>query len=1115
MNDNTNWSNNGNLVVLRTLQHKPRHHATKTLIIKNGKPEKIDFNHNKLYHGEVYQIRDFQHLSQLLFELESDPYAFIVRGQFRSRVDLTKPVYRRKHAPPNEPDTNHLKEPSGLPWICFDIDNMPLTRLGYPAELTINDVEPQKCFDLVISQLAPELANVSYHYQFSASAGWTKPHALAAHLWFLLDRPMSNAECKKFVQFLNARAGDDVFDPALYQAAQPHYTARPVLGTGVERDPMPKRSGVVLREKNELSLPSIEFDRRSNKPIQSNTLKTKATKPLVALPENPKTLDGWIEAFETCQTNLHNLALLFWYWVHGQSFNTKQIEQINGRALQAIVNSPRCQNDPERFDKLTSGSEWQELNQSAWGKQEAQRLKRASAIAHALKRFPSLPNCPQNELQIAYFKNKSIPADWLPGSVRFNTDYAAIVLKNVETGTDCGIQKFYADAEIYELGTLVSGSYHLIGELTNDTSQVAFCKDFSTGLVLRFFWAIPIIVTLENWNFLKVCLKFRTKYPQIDGIVVCDNEQWAYDNQDNCVLAGVYAAKAADYKYIIPQFDGLDCSGHPTNICDLYAIAGAIKSLEPQNPPRGIDWHSFKLNYIGLRDTDAKTNAQGENGKEFKRCQEPIYQAIRGLVQSAINLTPRLPFEKAKAQVKEAVKTQVIDRFSKWKSTLSDERLSLFEKRCPEESELLAYVDIALKDAWENSLIGASQKISGDYSERVGKWINFDLVKIDGKWRIPADIANQIVEAYDGLHILIAPKDSGKTHSVIRPAVQRAKEQSDFPVGITPFILLSRGLSAKCAICNYLDLDKNQDVLFLYDSLAVTVNSIIRSDFKKVLCKSKFTFADEIDQIYDAIAVGTVSKDKRKPVFDTLQGLLGSGKSITTSADIDDLCLEYLLLTRSKSEIVVYQANPVLSEKTVFVYDDHNVLVERLIADVLSGTPVILACDSVELANSVKKRLEKDGVSDGIKLVSKETSQSAEIQEFIANVNDPEKGVKNLVLLIYTPSLQSGTSIDVPHFVKVYGVYHGQTTVDGFSQAIRAQRIRAVGTRSVEEQALVLLDTYKTPAITEEILKFHDGGKGIRRIINLENTLSAGSDAVVLDALTLKRQNHKIWPGYV
>ncbi|MEN8220645.1 MAG: hypothetical protein ABFS56_30700, partial [Pseudomonadota bacterium] len=152
---------------------------------------------------------------------------------------------------------------------------------------------------------------------------------------------------------------------------------------------------------------------------------------------------------------------------------------------------------------------------------------------------------------------------------------------------------------------------------------MAFCKDFSTGLVLRFFWAIPIIVTLENWNFLKVCLKFRAKYSQIDGIVVCE---------DNCVLAGVYAAKAADYKYIIPQFDGLDW--HPTKICDLYAI----KNLEPQNPPRGIDWHIFKLNYIG-------------NNKV------PIYQAIRELVQSAIKLTPRLSFEKAKAQVTNAVKT--------------------------------------------------------------------------------------------------------------------------------------------------------------------------------------------------------------------------------------------------------------------------------------------------------------------------------------------------------------------------------------------------------------------------------------------------------------------------
>jgi len=348
--------------------------ATKRLYINQaGKKDKQSFSAGKLYIAHPLKLSGFPHLSNTLFSLTEQTTAFVLRGSLRDGIDITKPVHRRKDIAKyqNAPKTVSLQE-SAQQWICFDIDKLLLALLDYPSDTTLKTVNPQELFDRIIAQYAPELNGVSYHYQYSSSAGWTKTNTVSAHLWFWLDRPMTNPECKAFVQYINERASFQLFDPALYQAAQPHFTANPILGQGVTNDPLPARSGVIWKKSEELALPEIH-SKKANTTTSTNRIQN--NKPTNV--PHAHNIKGWIKLFKDCKENLHNLSLVFWYWAYGQSFWGK--EKINRAALKAIQKSPRINSEPERFTALIAG-EWQELRKSAEQHHLGQRILTYSKI---------------------------------------------------------------------------------------------------------------------------------------------------------------------------------------------------------------------------------------------------------------------------------------------------------------------------------------------------------------------------------------------------------------------------------------------------------------------------------------------------------------------------------------------------------------------------------------------------------------------------------------------------------------------------------------------------------------------------------------------------------------
>ncbi len=368
---NSNGSDNKTITILETARYNngKRPVAAKTLYIKNGEKHVQDFGNATKYFAKSYSVNNIEELSSLLFKLENEQYTFVVRGKVVDGIDVTKPIYRRKD--PKHKLTNTLSlEEAVFYWVMFDIDKINLKELGFNQPL--QQLNPQVICDKIIEQYVPELANTTYHYQLSNTAGWRSEKEVSIHIWFWLSESLNNDECKEFTEFVKERAGFQVLDSMLYNAAQPHYTAKPILGFGVNSDPIPNRSGLVKKAKDTLSLPdfgtlelaennasgtSTASKKRTSKKVKNKNVQKSSKKPKTTSSYKwPKSLKGWTDLIKRTDEGVHKVLLDVTLW----KAMTSGIWSVDWQAFEkkikkAFIESKRGKKYPNRIELIWDG----------------------------------------------------------------------------------------------------------------------------------------------------------------------------------------------------------------------------------------------------------------------------------------------------------------------------------------------------------------------------------------------------------------------------------------------------------------------------------------------------------------------------------------------------------------------------------------------------------------------------------------------------------------------------------------------------------------------------------------------------------------------------------------
>lgn len=191
------------------------HTATKTISQAGDSINIEGFDAGYRFGVLLREVDGVETLSEHLTALETMPEAFVIRGAPLKHVDPTKSHRRKK--------SNFQTAPEGKRWILIDVD-----KLAVPEHLDLVS-DPSAVIEHFIARLPAAFHEVSYHYQLSSSAGFSKAGTVSAHVWFWLAAPVPDADLRRWAKTVNRHAGTRLIDPAVFSDVQPHYTAAPIF----------------------------------------------------------------------------------------------------------------------------------------------------------------------------------------------------------------------------------------------------------------------------------------------------------------------------------------------------------------------------------------------------------------------------------------------------------------------------------------------------------------------------------------------------------------------------------------------------------------------------------------------------------------------------------------------------------------------------------------------------------------------------------------------------------------------------------------------------------------------------------------------------------------------
>jgi len=258
---------------LTILQAVDGHLATKTVMAAaDGQIGVRSFSAGARFRLETLIVRDVRSLSDALVGLAADPTKFVIRGALAPGRSPGKDgtLFRRKAVAGS---WQGYFQPVARRWACIDIDDVALPKGMSQA------VDPEGVVRHVLGLLGEPWSTASVHWQASTKAALPGVSKIKLHLWYWLDRPVSDRQLRAVLANINARHdGGRVADEALCDSIQIHYTAAPVFA-GLD-DPLPRRHGLLIGSVDAVAVDQFPVAEATPSDGKSSVGKpTKAAKP--------------------------------------------------------------------------------------------------------------------------------------------------------------------------------------------------------------------------------------------------------------------------------------------------------------------------------------------------------------------------------------------------------------------------------------------------------------------------------------------------------------------------------------------------------------------------------------------------------------------------------------------------------------------------------------------------------------------------------------------------------------------------------------------------------------------------------------------------------------------
>lgn len=236
----------------------------KYLLDEHRQVRKIDFQNATFFRRSAQTLTGIETLGKLVRTISADPRKILIRGL---PVAAAKKLCRRQRE-------NFPEHPEGSRFVMLDFDDIEMPEGVDPLS--------QSAIEHVIGRLPQEFQNVTYYYQFSASAGILHADGrplktgLNVHVFFWLSHRVPGVRLAAYLkqhclatEFFEIREnkGGGVrvrygIDPSvIVNSVQPHYTASPDIGPGVQCLMKPEdRQALVRKAKAEVAVPELASD---------------------------------------------------------------------------------------------------------------------------------------------------------------------------------------------------------------------------------------------------------------------------------------------------------------------------------------------------------------------------------------------------------------------------------------------------------------------------------------------------------------------------------------------------------------------------------------------------------------------------------------------------------------------------------------------------------------------------------------------------------------------------------------------------------------------------------------------------------------------------------------
>jgi Domain of unknown function (DUF3854) len=278
----------------------------------------------------------------------------------------------------------------------------------------------------------------------------------------------------------------------------------------------------------------------------------------------------------------------------------------------------------------------------------------------------------------------------------------------------------------------------------------------------------------------------------------------------------------------------------------------------------------------------------------------------------------------------------------------------------------------------------------------------------------------------DGIWAIASPKGTGKTKFIA------ANLPEDGKVALaTHRVCLGRNLCQRLNIHWRNDLDKVHGEFIAGDGYTLRVGFCV--DALLAIDPTKFQgctlVIDEAVQVFRHLLLSSTCRKggKLAALLDRLKAIIQTSKLIILAdADLDDATLDYVSSLREVRKPIYLIRNDieVKGYPTDFIEATNpSGTIVLLNKAVESGQRTFVTIDSKAGSLTLKKNLEKLGAK--VFLINSETSGGEEEQRFITNpdrflAHDPTWDV-----VIATPSLCTGVSIESNYFQQVFGIFYG------------------------------------------------------------------------------------------